>query len=258
MEPQAQSAENIRAQKYLFDLAFDNGLNKKAPEREKPKPTYSQEQLDAEKQISYEQGVQAGQKTMMEDQQQYMNALLTQINQNLGHVIDSSINEWQRQLMQLQEISLVIMRKLLPTYVEKYGLQEIETIVAKVISEVSREPRLVFRVNESMFDELSGKINEIAAQQAYAGKIVILGDPALDTSDCRIEWADGGIERDVKTIWGSIERVMSEVQSFESSLIQPDTSTTPPAILEPSEPAQDQQAQPQEIQQPITDSGEQV
>jgi flagellar assembly protein FliH len=229
MEQQSQTTESTQTRKFLFDLAFDNGMNKKASECEKPKPTYSQEHLDAEKQLSYEQGVQAGQKAMMEDQQQYMNVLLSQISQSLGHVIEASAHEWQKQLTQLQELSLVIMKKILPNYVEKNGLQEVEAIVSKVISEVSREPRLVFRVNESMFDEISVKINDVAASQAYAGKIVILGDPALGISDCRIEWADGGIERDVKTIWSSIEKVMSEVESFETSLIHPET---PPEITE--------------------------
>lgn len=81
---------------------------------------------------------------MMEDQQQYMNVLLTQIDQKLGHIVESSRAEWQRQLAQLQEIALVIVRKILPNYIAQHGLGEVETIVAKVISEVGRELGLCF------------------------------------------------------------------------------------------------------------------
>lgn len=242
-ETQIPSGEGTQPRKYLFDLAFDDGQNKKSDEREKPKPTYSQEQLDAEKQASFDQGMQAGQKSMMEDQQQYMNALLSQIDQRLSHVMTESFGEWQRLLTQLQEIALVIMRKLMPSYVEKHGLGEVESIVEKVLNEVSREPRLVFRINEQMFDTISAKINAIAAQQAYAGKVVILGDPTIDISDCRIEWADGGIERNVQTLWQSIERVMSEAQTFETTQLAP-LSDHAPAAQETT-------------QQPTTDSGEQ-
>lgn len=235
MDTQTHMGENMQPRKYLFDLTFDDGQNKKSDEREKAKPTFSQEQLDAEKQASYEAGMQAGQKSMMEDQQQYMNVLLTQIEQRLTHVVAESLGEWQRQLSQLQEIALVITRKMMPNYIEKYGLAEIESVVAKVLSEVSREPRLVFRVNEQMFDEVSAKINAIASQQAYAGKIVILGDPEIGTSDCRIEWADGGIERNTQILWESIERVMSEAQTFETSVMVPlhDTVTPPPESPQP-------------------------
>lgn len=243
MDTQTHMGENMQPRKYLFDLTFDAGQNKKSDEREKPKPTFTQEQLDAEKQASYEAGMQAGQKSMMEDQQQYMNALLSQIEQRLSHVVEENLGEWQRQLAQLQEIALVITRKIMPSYVEKHGLGEIESVVAKVLSEVSREPRLVFRVNEQLFDEISAKINAIASQQAYAGKVVILGDPEIGTSDCRIEWADGGIERNTQLLWESIERVMSEAQSFEASMMAP--------------LANESQTAPEPPQQPMTEVGDQ-
>ena len=242
-ETQMPSGESTTPRKYLFDLTFDNGQNKKTAEREKPKPTFTQEQLDLEKQASFEQGMQAGQQSMMEDQQQYMNALLTKIDQNLSHVVSQGLTQWQDLLSQIQSIALVIMRKMMPNYVEQYGLGEVESIVGKVIAEVSREPRLVFRINEQMFDTISEKINAIAAQQAYAGKIVILGDPLIDVSDCRIEWADGGIERNVQLLWQSIERVISESQTSDAM---------------PSAPSDDSaQSTPEQTQQPTTDSGEQ-
>lgn len=242
MDMQTQTAEPTQPRKYLFDLTFDNGQNKKSDSSEKPKPTYTQEQLEAERQAGFEEGMLAGQKSMMEDQQQYSNTLLSQIDKHLTHVVTESLAEWQRQLVQLQEIALTITRKIMPSYIEKYGVSEIESVVSKVLSEVSREPRLVFRINEQMFDEISGKINAIAQQQAYAGKVVILGDPELGTSDCRIEWADGGIERNIQTLWQSIERVMSEAQTFETTMI---VDTAP-----------EQQLKPNTLQQPITEGGE--
>lgn len=201
-------------QKFLFNLAFDDEVGCAYGEREKAKPTYSQEQIDAARQESYESGFNAGQKAMMEDQQQRMNVLLAQIDQHIGHLALASVAEWQQQLVQMQQIALVIARKIMPTYVQRYGLEEIETIVARIVSEMGREPRLVIRVSEAQFDEASKRINEITASQAYAGKVVILGDQELGESDCRVEWADGGIERDMRTIWEDIDRVMEEIQTL--------------------------------------------
>lgn len=258
MDAQTVPPEDMQPRKYLFDLTFDNGQNKKAAEREKPKPTFTQEQLDAEKQTSFEQGKQEGQRLMAEDQQQYTNTLLSEISQHLTHVIEQSAAEWDRQVAQLQQLAQIIMRKIMPSYVEKYGLEEIEAIIAKILSDVGREPRLVFRINENLFDTINDKISAIARQQAYAGKVVVLGDPALGPSDCRIEWADGGIERNVQAIWHAIENVMSRV--IPANVLD----ETPPAqasveTTTPETPASEPQTAsdglpPQE--QPTTHAGE--
>jgi len=256
MEMNPLMTEITQPQKFLFNLSFDDEVGCPLGEREKPKPTYSQEQIDEARKESYESGFNAGQKAMMEDQQQRMNVLLAQIDQHVGHLAQSSQEEWQTQLGQLQQIALVIARKIMPTYVQRYGVEEIETIVDRIVAEMSREPRLVIRVSENQFDEVSAKINEITANQAYAGKVVILGDADLGESDCRVEWADGGIERDLRMIWEDIDRVMSEIQSapLEEKAPEPVAAAQPaepdPAPEpEPEAPKEEPPAPPQEAQQ---------
>ncbi len=216
--------------KFLFDLAFDDESGMPLGEREKQKPTFSQEQLDAARQEGYEAGLKDGAAAAQESQAQRLSELLAQVEQRLGKLIQDSAAEWQSQLGQLQSIALVIARKLLPTYVETHGLAEIESIVTRVVAEMSREPRLVIRVPEKYFDETSARINAIATNEAYAGKVVILGDPELGDSDCRVEWADGGIERDTRAIWDEIDRVLAEVQT-------PDQPSEPEAETHSEQPA---------------------
>ncbi|MGE4352070.1 MAG: FliH/SctL family protein [Bdellovibrionales bacterium] len=209
-ETQSHMSDDTTPQKYRFDLTFDNGMNKRPLEKEKPKPMFTQENMDEAHQAGYQEGVQAGREAEAKSQQKQMNLLLSDIGSALGGVMQSSEDVWQRQLNQLQQIALSIAKKILPHYAATHGLDEIEAIVAKVLADMGREPRLVFRVNEESFDEVSDKINAIAASQAYAGKVVILGDPDIAPGDCRIEWADGGIERNTHSLWDSIEKVMTE------------------------------------------------
>ncbi len=239
MEAQATETACSQARKYLFDLTFNSETGRSAPEGEKPKPTFSQEQLEAAQKEAYEKGMADGQKAAKQDQQNHMNALLAKIDHNTHHLVTESLGEWQRQLAQLQEIALVIARKIMPSFIARHGLEEIESIVAKIVTEMSHEPRLVFRVNEAQFDDAKTRINAIAESAAYAGKLVILGDPDLDLSECRIEWADGGIERDLKTLWQDIDRVMGEVQTIE-----PTPTETPSIAPEASQPTQTAVAPP--------------
>jgi len=207
------SSNTLSARKFLFERSFDSGLASAAQEREPPPQKYTKKQIDALKQEAFEAGQTAGQKAMMEDQQQYMNVLLSQLDQKLGHLIKDSAAHWQRQLTHLQEIALLIARRLLPAYAARYGLDEIQDIVTQVISDCAREPRLVVRVGEAQFDAVSAGIKTITEQQAYAGKVVILAEPALGPADCRVEWADGGIERDMEALWKDIDRIIEERRS---------------------------------------------
>jgi len=44
-----------------------------------------------------------------------------------------------------------------------------------------------------LLDRWSERIERLAKQSGFAGRLVILAEPEIETGDCRIEWADGGV-----------------------------------------------------------------
>lgn len=200
--------------KFLFDRSFEDGL---ALEITAP-PSFTQEQLEAARQEGHNAGFTEGQKALAENQQQYANVLLAQIDRQLGHLIEASARRWDEHLAQMQEVALVIARKILPAYVAKHGLQEIEAIVTQVIKERGHETRLVVRVSEAQFDTVNASLKTITEREAYAGKIVLLAEPEFGPADCRVEWADGGMERDLKALWQEIDSIMERAQSAATPL----------------------------------------
>ncbi len=208
METNGAMTEIQKPQKFLFDLAFDA-----EGEQEREKPTYSQEQLDQARRESYDAGYAAGQKAQGEERARLLERTIEGIGEKLEGFMKESAEEWARQLAQLQQIALAIARKILPAYVEKHGLEEIEAIVDRVIAEMNREPRLVVRVAEERFDDVKARVDAITQRRAFSGEVVILGDPSFGPSDCRVEWANGGVERDLKSVWQDISRVLKEIPS---------------------------------------------
>jgi len=208
------------ARKFLFDRSFDDEVLPNQKGRGRIKQTFTAEQLEAAKKEAQQEGFNAGQKAMMENQQQYTNVLLTQISQHLEKLVESSQEQWKKQLAHLQEMALGITKKILPAYAARQGLGEIEAIVAQVIGEMAHEPRLVIRVGEAQFDAVSSRIKDITEQKAYTGKVVVLCEAGLGPADCRVEWADGGIERDMNALWQSIDRLMESVQSLPTDKTQ--------------------------------------
>ena len=239
MDTRPNMTTTEQARKFLFDLSFDNGCNQSNDEKDKPKPTYTEEQLDEARAQAYTDGMAAGKAAEQAAQQKNITDLLTRLDSKIGNVVAEGLATWQTQLEQMQTVALVIARKILPSYVAKHGLDEIDALVAKVIGEMAREPRLVFRVNEARFDDMNTRINAMAQQAAYACKLVILGDPDIGESDCRIEWADGGIERDLRKVWQEIDRIVEAATptldfSVQTLQAEPLTETAAPLSEQPA------------------------
>src|SRR3546814_7302027 len=49
------------------------------------------------------------------------------------------------------------------------------------------------------------------SRSGFEGKLVFLADERLKTGDLRVEWADGGAERNQKALWQEIDAVIARV-----------------------------------------------
>ena len=49
---------------------------------------------------------------------------------------------------------------------------------------------------DRLYDAARVKLEEIAQQTGFEGRLVMLAEPDIAEGDCRIEWADGGVTRD--------------------------------------------------------------
>ena len=72
-----------------------------------------------------------------------------------------------------------------------------------------------------------GHIAPLAASTGFPGKLVILGDESLAGSDCRVEWADGGAERDTARTWQEIEAAVA----LACARIENPEPAQPPAVV---------------------------
>jgi flagellar assembly protein FliH len=57
-------------------------------------------------------------------------------------------------------------------------------------------PHIAVRVNDALYATAREKLDDIARTNGFEGRLVVLGEPNIGVGDCRIEWADGGINRD--------------------------------------------------------------
>ena len=98
-----------------------------------------------------------------------------------------------------------IVRRLLPALGKREAVNEVETLISDCLSRLHDEPRLVVRVSDDLMDPIRQRIDALAGASGFAGRTILLADAALKSGDARVEWADGGVDRDVGAIWREIE-----------------------------------------------------
>jgi flagellar assembly protein FliH len=71
------------------------------------------------------------------------------------------------------------------------------------------------------------RLNAIAQSHGFAGKFVLLVDESLGPADGRLEWADGGAERNLARIARELDAALARALSNPISAPEPSREETP-------------------------------
>jgi flagellar assembly protein FliH len=194
--------------KFLFDTSFDPA---KADPDVPPPPTFSEEELSAARQEGYEKGLADGRAEMSRsierraaDTLAAIGEQLAAMNRQFADIRDTAIDSG------VQVVSAA-MRKIVPALAKRHSFEEIENLVRDSLHALYDEPRVVVRAHDNVIDILQQRIDAIAAAAGFMGKVVLFGDDQLDRTDCRVEWADGGAERNLGELWRRIDAAIERV-----------------------------------------------
>ena len=192
------------ASKFQFDTVFD--LDEKGRARRKaPDPTFSEQEVLAARAEAQQLGFDAG---AAQARREIENAAAGAL-QNIAGFLPTIAERHQRVMLEIKEdaarLAHVIAAKLAPALIARSPEQEIENLLSQCLETMMEEPRLVIRLPEALMDHLPEALEQVAAQSGFAGKLVIIGEPGLSGGDCRIEWADGGAERDLRALMAKVD-----------------------------------------------------
>src|ERR1700712_739000 len=91
------------------------------------------------------------------------------------------------------DVAVAVARKLCSELMAGEPLAEIMALVSDCFSHLVSTPHLVVRINDSLYDAARERIERLAKQSGFEGRLVILAEPDFAAGDCKIEWADGGM-----------------------------------------------------------------
>jgi flagellar assembly protein FliH len=116
------------------------------------------------------------------------------------------------------EVAVAVARKLAPALLEHEPFAEISALASSCFRELIAAPHIAVRVNDSIYATTREKLDEIARAHGFEGRLVVLGDPGIGAGDCRIEWADGGVNRDTAAANAAIGEAVGRYISARRSL----------------------------------------
>ena len=188
--------------KFLFDTDFAAGSPRE------PTVTVSEHgaKLAEADAAAYRRGFAEGQRDAEAEIGRRIAATFERIAAGIDHAAGALSAIEARLECEAVEVAVAVARKLVPSLIEHEPLAEISALASGCFRELVAAPHVVVRVNEGLYAAVREKIDDIARAQGFGGRLVVLGEPGIAVGDCRIEWADGGVNRDT----GVAERAISE------------------------------------------------
>lgn len=94
------------------------------------------------------------------------------------------------------DVAVAVARRLCAELTSREPLAELSALVEDCLRHLVSTPHLVVRINDALYEPARVRIEALARQNGFEGRLVILADPDVAHGDCKLEWADGGVTSD--------------------------------------------------------------
>lgn len=197
--------------KFLFDTSFDGPAGKAGPAAAAPKPVkrnYTAAELEAEKAKAFAEGHNAGLAEAASDATARTAAATQAIAKRFGELFTQLDRHHDESTQTAVGAAVAMTRKLLPALSRSAASGEIEALIRDCLGRLHNEPKIVIRLHESMVDSFRERLEAMANDAGFSGRVVVVAEARIGPADARIEWADGGVERNTEQVWQEIEAII--------------------------------------------------
>ncbi len=206
--------------KYMFDVDFGPPPEAPAPEiveeedeaiaeqEEPPPPTFSEEELNIARDTAYAEGRRQVADEGAEAAGRKIADMLAVIAGGMDDLVRRQADANAETMEAAVGIAMTAFRKMLPALSETDTFAEVARAVEEVIGHILDEPRIIVRVAAPLVEPLRDRLETVADAHGFEGRVLVQPDDRLAHGDCRVEWADGGAERNQERLMREIDLVI--------------------------------------------------
>ena len=157
----------------------------------------------------YGRGLAAAKAEILAEAEQRSAAALERIAATLTEVGRGLSGVEARLETEAVDVAVAVGKKLAAALIAREPLAEISALAMDCFRHLVTAPHVVVRVNDAQHASVGKPIEEMVRARGLASHLVVLAEPDIQTGDCRIEWADGGVSRDRSATEAAIEEAVS-------------------------------------------------
>ncbi len=191
--------------KFLFDLDF--AIPDAAKQRAATSVEIAMQVADAESR-GYREGFEAAQHEAKAESDRRASLALEEIGIAIKGIASGFSGIEGRMETEAVDVAMAVARKLCSELMAAEPMTEMMALVQDCFRNLTSTPHIVVRINDELYDAARERIEQIAKRSGFEGKLVILAEPDIETGDCRIEWADGGVTLERASIEAKIDELV--------------------------------------------------
>ena len=205
------------AARYLFDLDFSA---RPEPEIEEeieetpPEPTITvaeHERLMAE---AIERARLAGEQAAREERERLASeeslAVQKMILDDVGMIYTEVGILLQRLERDASNLAFAFASRFAERLVAQEPKAEVLGLLHQILAPLRKTPHISIRLNDQIAEEIRVAVDQQMAELGFEGTLTVLPDPAVMPGDCEVEWADGGIGRNMRSAIRRVEQLVEE------------------------------------------------
>jgi flagellar assembly protein FliH len=191
--------------KFTFDTEFRGAgdvISNAA--RARQKKTLTVEEIETMCATAEVKGSEAAQVRATENINQTLAALVI----SLRATLDQSHAEIERVREDATQLAFAAAKRIAPAALAALPAGDVEAALREAMHQAIGEPRITLRASAEVIAALEARVNDIAHEEGYEGRVMIAADPAIRGADCRIEWRGGGSERSEAAIEAALDTLI--------------------------------------------------
>ena len=192
--------------KFTFDTEF-RGPSDVASEaaRTRQKKTLTVEEIETMRSDAQAEGAETASVRAAENIERTAAALVIA----LRAALDQSHAEIEGVRAEAALLALAAAKKIAPAALAALPAGDVENAMREAMHQAIGEPRITLRAAPDVIAALEGKVEAIAHEEGYDGRVILAADPAITGADCRIEWRGGGSERSEAAIEAALDALIA-------------------------------------------------
>ena len=133
---------------------------------------------------------------------------IVELSDRITAALEASHNEIETIRAEAATIAIAAARKIAHVALAALPTGDVEAALREAMHQAIGEPRITLRASAEVIAALEARINDIAHEEGYEGRVMIAADATVKGADCRIEWRGGGSERSEAAIAAALDALI--------------------------------------------------